>query len=77
MIFSPSILFKMVGTIGFEPTTSTVSICLSGFYGFSSCPLILFLSIYYQCVTILLIVPCFIVLYPVFGYYGCKMVATK
>ena len=77
MIFSPSILFKMVGTIGFEPTTSTVSICLSGFYCFLSCYLMLFLSLYYQCVIRLLIVPCFIVFYPVFGYYGSNMVATK
>jgi len=67
----------MVGTIGFEPTTSTVSICSSGFCDFLSCSLILFLSLYYQCVISLSIVSCFIVFYPVFGYYGSKMVATK
>ena len=56
----------MVGTIGFEPTTSTVSICLSSFYGLLSCSPMLFLSIYYQCVIRLLIVSCFIIFYPVF-----------
>jgi len=67
----------MVGTIGFEPTTSTVSICLSSFYDLLPCYLILFLSIYYQCVIRLSIISCFIFFSPVFGYYGSKMVATK
>jgi hypothetical protein len=37
----------------------------------------LFLSLYYQSVIRIFILSSFIVLHPVFGHYGSKMVATK
>ncbi len=70
-------LILLVPPARIELAAHGLGICLTDFYGFLSCHLMLFLSLYYQCVIRLLIVSCFIVFYPVFGYYGCKMVATK
>jgi Flp pilus assembly protein TadB len=70
-------LKSLVPPARIELAAHGLGICLSRFYGFLSCYLMLFLSLYYQCVIRLLIAFCFIVFYPVFGYYGSKMVATK
>jgi hypothetical protein len=69
-------LISLEAATRFELVNSGFAVCLNYFYGFSSCYLILFLSLYYQCVIRLLIVSCLIIFYPVFGYYGSKMVAT-
>jgi len=68
---------SMEAATRFELVNSGFAVYLNNFYGFSPCYLILFLSLYYQCVIMLLIVSCFIVFYPVVGCYGSKMVATK
>jgi len=68
--------FILEAATRFELVNSGFAVYLKHFYGFSPCYLILFLSLYYQCVIRLLIVSCFMAFYPVFGYYGSKMVAT-
>ena len=71
------LLFFVEAATRFELVNSGFAVYLKDFYGFSHCYLILFLSLYYQCVIRLLIVSCFVIFYPVFGYYGSKLVANK
>ena len=70
-------LFFMEAATRFELVNSGFAVCLSNFYGFLPCSLMLFLSLYYQCVNKLQVVFCYIVFYPDIGYYGSKMVAGK
>jgi hypothetical protein len=70
-------LIFLVHPAGIEPAAHGLGICLSNFYGFLPCSLMLFFFLYYQCVISLQVVFYYIAHYPDIGYCGSKMVAGK